>query len=197
MGRINYKPWVGKNYSTGFRGKKILVLGESHYDDPETIDSDLTRWVINDIVYNPEGQSYRATFTCFERAMVGRPMTQKEREEFWESVIFYNYLQFPTEGPRSTPKPEYWSESADAFVELLETYMPDLIIVWGARLYNALPDLGGKGGILKLENGDTADYWIYPIKGKEIHALKIHHPSAPSGRNWGYWSKVINKFINR
>lgn len=197
MGRINYKPWVGKNYSIGFKDKKILVLGESHYDESETINSDLTRWVINDIVYNPGGQTYRATFTCFERAMVGRPMTQKEREEFWESVIFYNYLQFPTEGPRSIPKPEYWSESADAFVELLETYMPDLIIVWGARLYNALPDLGVKGGILKLENGDTTDYWIYPIKGKEILALKIHHPSAPSGRNWGYWNMVINKFINR
>lgn len=197
MGKINYKPWVGKNYSTGFRGKKILVLGESHYDEPDTINSGLTQWVINDIVYNLGGQTYRATFTCFERAMVGRPLTQKEREEFWESVIFYNYLQFPTEGPRSTPKPEYWNESAEAFVELLETYMPDLIIVWGARLYKALPDLGGKGGEISLKNGDAADYWVYPIKGKKIPALRIHHPSAPSGRNWGYWNMVIDKFIHR
>lgn len=197
MGKISYKPWVGKNYSTGFRGKKVLVLGESHYDEPGTINEGLTQWVIHDIAYNPGGQAYRATFTCFERAMMGRHLTQKEREEFWESVIFYNYLQFPTEGPRSVPKPEHWSESADAFVELLEMFMPDLIIVWGVRLFNSLPDLGGKWGVVKLEDGDTADCWIYPIKGKEIPALKIHHPSAPSGRNWKYWNIVIDSFFNR
>ena len=83
-----------------------------------------------------------------------------------------------------------------SFVELLEKYTPDYIIVWGVRLYNALPDLGGHRGVLRLENKDTADYWVYPIKGKEIPALKIHHPSAPTGREWEYWHKVIDKFIN-
>ena len=73
--------------------------------------------------------------------------------------------------------------------------MPDIIIVWGARLFNALPELGGKGGEIELEQGDLADYWVYPIKGKEIPALKIHHPSAPSGRNWEYWNIVIDRFI--
>lgn len=194
MEKINYKPWVGKNYPTGFKGKKILVLGESHYDDSGEINSDLTQDVIRDLAYEPGGQAYLATFTCFERAMAGRQMTQKEREEFWESVIFYNYLQFPTSGPRINPNPEHWSASEDAFVELLKTYMPDCIIVWGVRLFNALPELGGKGGVLELENGDSADYWTYPINGKEIPALKIHHPSAPTGRNWEYWNKVITKF---
>ena len=196
MEKIKYMPWVGKNYSAGYKGKKILVLGESHYDEPGIINKGLTRWVIHDIAYEPGGQSYRATFTCFERAMVGRPMTQKEREEFWESVMFYNYLQFPTVGPRSNPKPEHWGASEDAFLELLETYMPDLIIVWGVRLFNALPPLGGKDGVIELGNGDTVDYWVYPIKGKEIPALKIHHPSAPTGRNWEYWNMVIDKFVN-
>ena len=32
MSHMNFKPWVGKNYqSTGYKGKRILVLGESHY----------------------------------------------------------------------------------------------------------------------------------------------------------------------
>ena len=28
-----FKPWVGKNYKTGgiFNGKKVMILGESHY----------------------------------------------------------------------------------------------------------------------------------------------------------------------
>ncbi len=196
MSNINYKPWVGKDYKQGYKGKKILVLGESHYASDGKIDEDLTQWVVRDIAYEPGGQNYLATFTCFERAIAGRQMSQEERVDFWESVIFYNYLQFPTEGPRTIPNPEHWAKSVDAFVELLERYMPDYIIVWGARLYNALPDLGGYGEKLKLENGDVADYWMYQIKGKEIPALKIHHPSAPTGRNWEYWHYVIENFIN-
>lgn len=196
MSCINYKPWVGKDYNNGYRGKKILVLGESHYASDGKIEEDLTQLVIRDIAYEPGGQNYLSTFTCFERAIAGRQMTQNERVEFWESVIFYNYLQFPTEGPRTTPNHEHWAKSADAFVELLEEYMPDYIIVWGVRLYNALPDLGGYGGVLKLENEVTADYWVYPINGKNIPALKIHHPSAPTGRQWEYWHKVIDKFNN-
>ena len=32
MSNINFKPWIGKNYFiNGYKGKRILVLGESHY----------------------------------------------------------------------------------------------------------------------------------------------------------------------
>ena len=36
MSNINFKPWIGKNYLTkGYQGKRILVLGESHYCSKE------------------------------------------------------------------------------------------------------------------------------------------------------------------
>ena len=31
MKYVKFTPWVGKNYEQGFRGKKILILGDSHY----------------------------------------------------------------------------------------------------------------------------------------------------------------------
>ena len=32
MSHINFTPWVGEHYNSGlFNGKKIFVLGESHY----------------------------------------------------------------------------------------------------------------------------------------------------------------------
>ena len=37
MEKTNYMPWVGRNYSVGYKGKKILILGESHYDEPGII----------------------------------------------------------------------------------------------------------------------------------------------------------------
>ncbi|HGF0767933.1 TPA: hypothetical protein ACF7ZB_000186 [Kluyvera georgiana] len=32
---IKFKPWVGENYENSAFGVRILVLGESHYADPE------------------------------------------------------------------------------------------------------------------------------------------------------------------
>ena len=94
MSCINYKPWVGKDYNKGYRGKRILVLGESHYAPDGKIDEELTQWVVRDIAYEPGGQNYLATFTCFERAIAGRQMTQAERVEFWARVIFSHSLTF-------------------------------------------------------------------------------------------------------
>ena len=36
MSEINFIPWIGDNYlSKGYKGKRILVLGESHYCNGE------------------------------------------------------------------------------------------------------------------------------------------------------------------
>ena len=213
MSNINFKPWVGKNYLTkGYQGKRILVLGESHYCERELSEGGRcypmckvelmneacykqTRDVVREAVYDYGGQRYLQAFLCFERAVAGKVLTQEEREEFWESVMFYNYIQYAQEGPRMGPQPEHWAKSEKAFVELLETYKPDCIIVWGARLYDRLPYLGGEMHRLTLDNGDTVDYRTYSINGKGIPALKIHHPSASTGRDWKRWHKVIDKFF--
>lgn len=31
MENVNFKPWVGPKYSEGLHGKKIMILGDSHY----------------------------------------------------------------------------------------------------------------------------------------------------------------------
>ena len=217
MSHINFRPWIGKNYqSTGYKGKRILVLGESHYCHElkkggichslctkEKMQSDcfsLTEDVINDFVYSYCGigdKQYEQTFLCFERAVIGKEATQEEREEFWEGVVFYNYIQFAQDGPRRPIKSEYRAESELAFKELLEEYMPDYIIVWGARLYNYwLPDWGGNGSVLQIRDNAKTDVWTYTIKGKRISAIKVHHPSSPSGKSWNYWHEFYMKFLN-
>ena len=215
MSEINFKPWVGKDYFTkGYQGQRILVLGESHYCKTELAEGgrchplcqkekmdnacyDQTQDDVHAMVYNYEGYPFQQTFLCFERAVAGKVLPQKEREEFWESVMFYNYIQYALPAARINPNPEHWGKSEKAFVELLEKYSPDKIIVWGARLYNDLPDLGGHGLKLKVSDEETADVWVYNVNGKDIPALKIHHPSAPTGKNWEYWHEVIDDFLKR
>ena len=214
MSNINFKPWVGKNYqSGGFRGKKILVLGESHYcvtplkkggkcyplckkHKMNSSCNDFTEDVMNDILYHYDGEPYMQTFLCFERAVLGKELNQKEREDFWKSVIFYNYIQYALSGPGIKPQDEYWKQSESAFKEILEVYMPDYIIVWGSRLYNGLPDWDGEGSILAIDDNNKTDIWTYTIKGKRVPAMKVFHPCCPRGKAWAYWHEFYKKFLN-
>lgn len=213
MEHINFRPWVGKNYfSQGYKGKRILVLGESHYccelceggkcyplctkEKMEEGCFSQTEDVLEAFVHSYSGESYEQTFLCFERGIWGKEATQEEREELWNGVVFYNYLQFDQAGPRKAIMPEYWAESELAFKEMLERYMPDYIIVWGVRLYEGLPDWGGKHSLLHISENDSTDVWTYTIQEKKIPALLVHHPSSPTGKNWSYWHEVYEKFWN-
>lgn len=213
MSHINFRPWVGKNYfSQGYKGKRILVLGESHYcyelceggkcyplctkEKMKEGCFSQTEDVLDGFIHSYSGESYEQTFLCFERAILGKEATQEEREELWNGVVFYNYLQFDQAGPRKPIMPEYWAESELAFKEMLERYMPDFIIVWGVRLYEGLPDWGGKHSLLHISENDSTDVWTYTIQGKKIPALLVHHPSSPTGKSWPYWHEVYEKFWN-
>lgn len=215
MSYINFNPWVGKDYFTkGFQGMRILVLRESHYCKnelakngrcfplclKENMDSacySQTQDVIYDMIYKYKGEPYQRTFICFERAMLGKELTQAERETFWHSVIFYNYLQYSQSAPRTTPQSEHWAESKEAFSELLEKYSPEKIIVWGVRLYDYLHNINGKNYKLIVSDNNTAEVRYISLNGQNIPALKMTHPSCPIGKNWEYWHKIISKFLEQ
>ena len=96
MGKINFFPWIGKHYSTtGFAGKRILALGESHYcDKPSDVTPDITRKVIADL-FDPqsEHEAYKNTYTKFAEALLGRDsLSFEDKERFWNSIAFYNYV---------------------------------------------------------------------------------------------------------
>lgn len=215
MSNVNFNPWVGENYSTGgIFSKKILVLGESHYCPKElsaqgrcaggcfrknmltgcfsqTIDN------VDAAVNYYKGCPYQQTFLCFERAVMGRVLSEEERKEFWNSVMFYNYVQFALPAARTAPSSEQMQTSEEAFREILENHQPDYIIVWGKRLYKALPDWGGYEEKLILDNGDYAPIWHYSINGKDIPAIRVYHPSSSGGKVWTYWHQFHVKFIGQ
>lgn len=192
--KIFFKPWVGSEYQTGgVYGKKVLVLGESHYGDGADAPDDTTG-TVKEFVYEYWGASYQQTFLCFERALAGREINQDEREQLWNSIMFYNFFQKSTTGPRTAPDMTVKQESEDAFHELLEQYQPDAIIVWGQRLYELLPAWDGNETSLKVGD-DSCPVWHYPIKGKSIPAMRVHHPSAPRGKSWEYWYQFHKAFI--
>ena len=63
MSNINFKPWVGKNYLIkGYQGKRILVLGESHYCEGELA-------FLNDST-QPQAEYHNMTVRGFLQALI-------------------------------------------------------------------------------------------------------------------------------
>jgi len=137
----------------------------------------MTEQVMDEYLHHYGGQRYLRSFVCFERAVFGQEIDEKERLKFWNSVVFYNYFQ--NAQPKSRHELRQNEDSTEAFREVLKTYMPDFIVVWGVRLFNNLPCWDGTE-ITKVEVDDKfAPVKIYNINGKRIPAMQVYHPSAP------------------
>lgn len=206
---VKFLPFVGDNYEHGISfddegnlvlgtaaepGKKVLVLGESHYCDEELSDEELssfTRDVLDCYLNSKERYSWMRTFLKFERALFNKVTDIKDRKNIWNHLMFYNYLQRPLHGTRMAGDLEDYKDAADPFFAILKIYKPDYIIVWGRRLFANLP----------YENGVEGEYmpsvdmnsWSYQIDGLTIKILPIYHPSV--GFSWDYWHEVIVEFF--
>ena len=202
---VKFKPWVGENYETGIhQGKKLMILGESHYcANPETeAIEDITIKIIEDLL-DPfsEYEGYKNTYTNFAKAVVGeKQFSDETKKEFWQHVIFYNYVQTAISGARVSPTTEQFRNSEQAFFEIISQYQPDLIIVWGKRLYNNLPQQGTQLPDLQISQGiyagESSEVWSYTIGGKTIALLPITHPSA-SMFELQYHKDLIYQFIEK
>lgn len=92
-----------------------------------------------------------------------------------DSVVFANFLQ-RSEG-RSADEKHNELFNAPANIEALKLTIretrPDVVIVWGSRVWEAIPwDLGfGRAG-------KVADsVFRYPFEGRTFLLVKLHHPS--------------------
>lgn len=192
---VFFFPWIGKNYETGINGKKILILGESHicggcqaYCGNLEVEDYACRYLtdktIGDFFSYKSGnrEIYRKwmdTYTKFSNVFHNKHLTEDELKDFWNSIIFYNYVQYSTDKARKTPDYKEFVNSEKAFFEVVAEYKPDLIIAWGVRLWDLLPE-GGEYKSLKeatlINNGKGLYY--YTVDNKDIAIMHVYHPST-------------------
>lgn len=169
--KIVFKPWIGNTYQKA--KTKILILGESHYCGDETELSGVTNKVMDTLIDYYKGNNpfepWMRTFAKFANVFAGRQLSNIEKQQFWQQIMFYNYVQQPTKGPRIAPSFENFQSSYGAFLEVIDLHNPNKIILWGNRLWNNIPkkDVVDKNGVSVLQ-----------IKGKEIQLKIIFHPSS-------------------
>lgn len=204
MKNVFFKPWIGKDYeSGGIFGKKILVLGEAHLcggcDDCGKVDNaeecaDFTSKDCVKLLLDGHTASWTGTFRKFERSLVNHETTLEESQRIWNSVAFYNYVQKAMDSSRKAPEWVDFRNSEDAFFEVLDKLMPDLIIVWGVtRMYDLMPggDRWREGDELVIDNYKVHNGNYRLSDEKEARVLWVYHPSA--GYSWDWWHNVIQK----
>ena len=216
MNSIFFQPFVGKDYASGGNfGKRIMILGESHYCDEGCADCGdcrlhrecmgFTQHVLGDYLdEGTERQNWMRTFLKFERSLVGEETDQAMRLKIWNSVVFFNYLQMAMGGPREAGTSGQYQQAGKAFFEAIQKYQPEYIIVWGKRLWNNLPGDNGQhekaSGVhwedcndIEVEGTWVPNGFYVMSGGKRVKALVVNHPSV--GYSWDYWYQVIQRFL--
>lgn len=207
---VMFYPWIGEEYSHGgiFK-KKILILGESHYcEDPNNCsgcrpgikDSDcnlLTQNVIRDQF--TEGKKKHPVFTKLAKLLLDKEIIdQNDKESFWNSVAFYNYVQTSVSGvPGVAPTNEMFSISIEAFNEVMDKLDPDFLLIVSCRLWDNLPGREGiewpEGPIIE-ENNLVEKTWYYKGKTRNTLSIVIYHPSS---RSFSYeYIPVVKKALS-
>lgn len=204
MDGVYFFPWVGKFYEKGgCFNKRVMILGDSHYcdrDEPcikecgviKCKKDPYTTKVITEFLSGYRDTSTKS-FTGFERAVFNKELSQEETEYFWNSVIFYNYIQKAMPEPGIAPEKELYEEAFKPFKEVMEEYKPDIIIAWGimeGRLFKSLPEDNGKDAeSIEIDN-KIRKGWIYYLKNdQEVKVYGINHPSIGFERE--KWHKII------
>jgi hypothetical protein len=202
MTNVFFKPWIGNLYGRNGSvfNQRILILGDSHYADESDLgpinheqSSNFTTGVLSDYL-DPEIQgNWKSTFTKFMNSFV-RDDVQSERshEELWNSVAFFNYLQIPAGATsRQTQHFKYTKEKdRSAFLEVIEELEPDVIISWGNKVWDAIPEDFGYGTYVPSQEYSRF-YYKYPFKGRNLKLIGITHPSAAYTSS--DWTKIFTE----
>jgi hypothetical protein len=188
---VRFKPWKGKHYgSRSPFGIPVMILGESHYSVEGKI-STFTRRVIKAV---KSGKKKNSFYRNVAAAFLEEEFNSKQRRAFWDSVVFYNYVQSPLKrGGR--PNGKMWSEAEQPFLEVLAWLKPPprLIAVFGFHTWENTPDGHGtkvphiKYGQLRIQ------CYEFRVGGGNSLAPKLKHPSR--GLNLKQTRSVIQKAL--
>lgn len=176
--------------------KKVLCLGDSHYGTAPIV-SDTTKEVVKRYIKAEKMESWFPTFTKGLEALVGQNLKGNTEltAKVFNSICFYNYVQTPMTEAREKPTSEQYQDSAEAFFQTLEELQPDIVVVWGVRLWNNLPWNQLKYRNCEMINGYKLYSCTYNLSTKkQVIFLRIYHPSA--GFSWKKWYECLKQYIH-
>lgn len=169
-----WRPWVGLNFQKQEPGRKLLLVGESHYaDDNEQTDEVIIKRGLNKEFtrqkvweYGASGEGNRIPFfDNIPRLFIGSG--NYKRFEFWQDVVFYNFIQKVLRygKPPERPRQNDFLTGGRVFYDILGLIKPDYCIFLGS---------GARCGLSNLKKED-----VFPIsevtRGERIGRCYAYH----------------------
>lgn len=217
---VKFLPWIGDKYEEGVyydekgelcygngKGKKLIVLnegiynGETEKDAERSLGENKHSWLVYEMIHRfidkssnfSLGVNHRP-FIRFERALAGKErLSMEERADLWNHVAFYTYVQEPLDVFPPTEK--QYEDAQKSFLSLVDKCQPDVIVVWGKRLYYNLP-LSGQQGEDIWTDDEYTETWFFYRNNHNIKVLPISHPSY-AGFVLTNWHKIMKEAITR
>jgi len=208
---LEWKPWIGESY--GMQGKKLLIIGESHYKVENTvlksIDKGSTRIMIHNFgLYGLSDQKkpLHRFLRNTEKALFNKiSVTKAESQNLWRSVSFYNFIQRPMDTQQHRPGKQDWIKGWETFFKIIDIIKPDHVLFCGLTAFEndffkeAIKDSGYscEKGIVKKSEKVKGTFvrtkGIILKDDKEISITCMRHPSQAF--SWTGWHKIIKRYM--
>jgi len=189
MSHILFNPWVGDRYHCAPLGKKVLILGESIYRWKSKSDIDTDKDVVINIITEQIDGYYKtkAFWTKIAMMFLNKKPTLEEKQKFWHSVAFHEYVQRTIgDKARMRPDEDQWTSGAVAFQEVLDSLQPEILVILGYSLWDHTPAAVAGPTLSYSKDAGTV---IYKHIGGSCLAINVKHPS--SGFNGRMWHPLI------
>jgi hypothetical protein len=199
-------PWVGQDYSTA--KKKLLIVGESHYDSPNRNGdlefADCIRWFVQsvgiDVTDNPQ-PLIRNT----EKALFGKIPTDNEKIRLWNSVSYHIMVQRILESIKERPHNNDFLNGWNLFFQVVDIIKPDFCLFCGvtsANFNGAFIEAATKNNYKakNIQAGASVDNVASRVtevsndNGQHFKIVFMRHPSQYF--SWAKWTKIIGEEIN-
>ncbi|MDQ1151877.1 uracil-DNA glycosylase family protein [Sphingobacterium zeae] len=132
---IAWYPYIGKHYANA--DFKILIVGESHYKDPNDLreiwkEKSFTRVIVGEL--GLEMQNYN-DIKFFQQI---NKLFNWKRQEFgvWNKAAFYNFIQKPLNTKHDRPSKADFLTGWKSFEKIIEVLRPNLCIFMGSSPAN-------------------------------------------------------------
>lgn len=202
-----------------YQNKRILILGESHYDK-DGYDNFTTKSVIKNYHLNPNEKKYNFFHKIAQCFSVNTNDIDKEFECFWSNVYFANYVDelcgigdSKAKSLIENNKKEYNNE----LFEFINKNKIDIVFIFGRTVYNNLPSYSknktaaekqpdlDNGNIFVGSRRDFISHCVYlkceqhknvkTVLKRDVHIYGLRHPSAQCGFNAENYKPYLKNLI--
>ena len=194
---VKLHPWVGSDYFETH--PRILILGLSMHSTENNIDKreviSMVRAIRNEewtyAFFTKIGHAFSNESHWYENGD-GTNEYFLEKNEFWNSVAFYEYLHDIFNGPKEQISPKQFHNAQKPFLEVVEKLEPDIILTLGFITYENLPQMGE---FVKtyIDDDLKMEVWKYKFPNKLSYVCRVQHPSSFGFETWK-WGNLFHQF---